>query len=99
MPKIPNEVLQDLRDNLLRLSARDSERHKLIERTAFMFNCSEKTVYWQLAQIDKLQKVVRKDHGHARYCEEIDFKRWVEIVAAIKLATLIKDLCTASAEI
>lgn len=90
MPKIPNEVLQDLRDNLLRLSARDSERHKLIERTAFMFNCCKQTVYSQLSRIEKLHKVIRKDHGHTRYCEETDFKRWVEIVAAIKLATLNK---------
>lgn len=90
MAKIPNEVLQDLRDNLSRLSARDAERHKLIARTAFMFNCCEQTVYRQLARLDKLHKAVRRDHGHARYGVEADFKHWVEIVAALKLASLNK---------
>jgi hypothetical protein len=88
MTKIPSEVLQELRNNLSRLRPRDSERRKLIERTARLFSCCEKTVYAQLAQVQSPKKYARKDQGHSRYPLEADFKRWVEIVAAIKLATL-----------
>jgi hypothetical protein len=88
MPKIPNEVLQELRNNLSRLDPRSNERRKLVERTAFLFNCTEQTVYSQLRQLQTPKSYTRKDHGHTRYSVETDFKRWVEIVAAIKLATL-----------
>jgi hypothetical protein len=88
MAKIPNEVLQELRNNLSRLRSRDPERRSLIKRTACLFNCSGASIYRQLAQLQRPKKCTRKDQGHARYPSEADFKRWVEIVAAIKLATL-----------
>src|ERR671915_82086 len=74
-------------DSLTRLAPRDPERCKLIERTALTFNRSQKTVYRQLAQLRGPRRCTRKDQGHPRHPVEVEFKRWVELVAAIKLAT------------
>jgi hypothetical protein len=87
MIRIPDEVLQDLANNLSRLGARDSERRRLVENTAFMFRCSCETVYRQLARLRSPRSCTRRDQGHPRSAAEADLKRWVEIVAAIKLAT------------
>jgi hypothetical protein len=88
MPTIPGEVLEELRSNLAQLRLRDPERRKLVARTAFLFHRSEKTVYRQLAQVVGPKRCTRKDQGHARYPVESEFRRWIEMVAAIKLATL-----------
>jgi hypothetical protein len=87
MTQIPGDVLAELRSNLARLAPRDPERCKLIERTALTFNRSQKTVYRQLAQLKGPRRCTRKDQGHPRHPVEAEFKRWVELVAAIKLAT------------
>jgi hypothetical protein len=88
MPTIPGEVLEELRSNLTQLRRRDPERRMLVARTAFLFHRSEKTVYRQLAQLPGPKRCTRKDQGHARYPVESEFRRWIEMVAAIKLATL-----------
>jgi hypothetical protein len=88
MTKIPGEALEELRSNLARLSRRDPERRKLVARTAFLFNRSEKTVYRQLAQLEGPKRCTRKDQGHTRYPVETEFRGWIEIIAALKLATL-----------
>jgi hypothetical protein len=88
MPTIPGEVLEELRSNLAHLCLRDPERRTLVARTAFLFHRSEKTVYRQLAQLPGPKRCTRKDQGHARYPVESEFRRWIEMVAAIKLATL-----------
>ena len=81
------EVLEELRSNLAHLCLRDPERRTLVARTAFLFHRSEKTVYRQLAQVAGPKRSTRKDQGHARYPVESEFRRWIEMVAAIKLAT------------
>jgi hypothetical protein len=88
MPTIPGEVLEELRSNLTHLRRRDPERRTLVARTAFLCQRSEKTVYRQLAQLPGPKRCTRKDQGHARYPVESEFRRWIEMVAAIKLATL-----------
>jgi hypothetical protein len=88
MPTIPGEVLEELRSNLAQLRRRDPERRTLVARTAFLFHRSEKTVSRQLAQLAGPKRFTRKDQGHARYPVESEFRRWIEMVAAIKLATL-----------
>ena len=88
MPTIPGEVLEELRSNLAHLRLRDPERRTWVARTAFLFQRSEKTVSRQLAQLPGPKRCTRKDQGHARYPVEREFRRWIEMVAAIKLATL-----------
>jgi hypothetical protein len=83
MPTIPGEVLEELRSNLAQLRLRDPERRTLVARTAFLFHRSEKTVYRQLAQVAGPKRCTRKDQGHARYPVESEFRRWIEMVAAI----------------
>ena len=38
MLKIPDEILQELANNLARLKPRDAQRRALVERTAVLFN-------------------------------------------------------------
>jgi hypothetical protein len=73
---------------LAQLRPRDPERRTFVARTACLFHRSEKTAYRQLAQLPDPKRCTRKDHSHARYPVEREFRRWIEIVAAIKLATL-----------
>src|SRR5262245_60646686 len=87
MSKIPDEVLQELATNLSRLRPKDPERRKLVERTASIFNCSTKTVHRQLARLRGPRKYTRSDHLSPRGRTEADFKHWVELIAAVKLAT------------
>jgi hypothetical protein len=87
MIKIPDEILLELADNLSKLSPRDAQRCKLVERTAAMFGCSCETVYRQLAHLRGPRRCTRSDQGRPRGAMEADYKRWVEVVAAVKLAT------------
>jgi hypothetical protein len=87
MIKIPDEILLELAEQLARLKPRDTERRRLIERTAHLLACSPKTVYRQVAKFHGPKRCTRADKGLPRRRPEADFKRWVEIVAAIKLAT------------
>jgi hypothetical protein len=87
MIKIPDEILQELANNLSLLRSRDPERRVLVNRTAFMFSCSCETVYRQLARLRRPRRCTRSDQGHPRSVTEADFKHWVEIVAALKFAT------------
>jgi hypothetical protein len=87
MIKIPEEILLELADNLSRLRARDAERRRLVKRTAAIFGCSCETVYRQIARQRGPRRCTRSDQGQPRQATEPDFRRWVEIVAAVKLAT------------
>lgn len=87
MAFIPTEVLHELGLNLSQLSSRDPERRRLVEQTATLFRCSQKTIYRQLAKLQILHACSRKDQGRPRHTIEADYKHWVEIVAALKLAT------------
>ena len=87
MLKIPDEILQELANNLARLKPRDPGRRGLVERTAFLFNCSIKTVHRQLARLRGPRSCTRSDQGHPRSVPEADLVRWVEIVAAVKIAS------------
>jgi hypothetical protein len=70
------------------LCRRDPERRTVVARTACLFHRSEKTVSRQLAQLAGPKRCTRKDQGHARYPVERECRRWIEMVAAIKLTTL-----------
>lgn len=87
MIKIPDEILLELAGNLSKFRAREEERRRLVERTATMFGCSVETVYRQLARLRSPRRCTRSDQGRPRNAAESDFRRWVEIVAAVKLAT------------
>jgi hypothetical protein len=87
MIKIPDEILLELADNLSKLRTRDAERRSLVMRTAAVFGCSCETVYRQLARLQGPRRCTRSDQGQPRQSTEPDFRRWVEIVAAVKLAT------------
>lgn len=90
MAKIPDEVLQELYNNLTKLGSKDPIRHQLVQRTAKAFNCCEQTVYFQLKKWPLPKRANRKDKGHCRYEVELEFRQWIEIVAALKLASLNK---------
>ncbi len=79
--------LLELAGNLSKFRAREEERRRLVERTATMFGCSVETVYRQLARLRSPRRCTRSDQGRPRNAAESDFRRWVEIVAAVKLAT------------
>jgi hypothetical protein len=54
----------------------------------FRFGRSEKTVCRQLVQVAEPKRCTRKAEGPARSPVEREFRRWSEMVAALKLATL-----------
>lgn len=85
--QVPAEALLTLRQRLQRVPPRSAERRALMQETAKLYGVAEVTLYRLLRERARPRALKRADAGLPRVLPRIEFERYCELIAAMKLRT------------
>ncbi|MEA1053440.1 IS481 family transposase [Lamprobacter modestohalophilus] len=85
--QLPAEALVDLRRRLAGLTPRSAERRAVMQETAALYGLSESSLYRALRQQVRPKALQRADRGMPRILPRVEFERFCEIIAALKIRT------------
>jgi hypothetical protein len=85
--KIPDERLIELEDRLGLLALKSTERKRMIQEFAHLYNVSTNTVYRCLRERSRFKPLRRSDAGRPRLINKSELEKYCRIIAAIKVRT------------
>lgn len=85
--QLPAEALVDLRRRLAGLTPRSAERRAVMQETAALYGISESSLYRALRQQVRPKALQRADRGMPRILPRVEFERFCEVIAALKIRT------------
>ena len=89
MRAIPVDSLLQLRQRLDRLPPKSPELAAQIAAMAGLYDVSATTVYRALQVFQKPHAAHRADHGKPRLLLQLELERYCELIAALKLRTVL----------
>jgi hypothetical protein len=85
--KIPDDRLIELEDRLGLLALKSTERKRMVQEFAHLYDVSVNTVYRCLRERRRLRPLRRSDAGQPRLMSKSKLEKYCRIIAAIKVRT------------
>jgi hypothetical protein len=88
--QVPTESLIRLRERLITLPARSSERRQIVDETANFYGVSRDKIYRSLKELDYPSDNYRTDRGQSRIIPKSEMNLYCQLIAAFKFRTMNK---------